>query len=218
HGKPVEIQALWINALRVMAALHARFGRPTRARVLDRLADAAAARFEELFWNEEAQALFDVVDGDARDASLRPNQLYALALPWPSLAPDKARAVLATVERELVTPLGLRSLAPEEAAYVGRYEGGPEARDAAYHQGTVWPFLVGIYVCALLRYRGAAGVAAAREAFAALAANLAEAGLGSVSEIADADSPHAPRGAIAQAWSVAELLRAWRAVELEGAP
>jgi predicted glycogen debranching enzyme len=218
HGKPVEIQALWINALRIMAELHARFGRPTRAKVLDRLADAAAARFDELFWNEDAQALFDVVDGERGDATLRPNQLYALALPWPSLAPDRARAVLATVERELVTPLGLRSLAPGDPAYVARYQGGPELRDAAYHQGTVWPFLVGIYVCALLRYRGAAGVATARQAIATLAANLAETGLGSISEIADADSPHAPRGAIAQAWSVAELLRAWRAVELEGAP
>jgi predicted glycogen debranching enzyme len=218
HGKPVEIQALWINALRAMASLHTRFGRVARARVLDRLADAAAERFEELFWNEEAQALYDVVDGETKDPALRPNQLYALALPWPSLSPDKARRALATVERELMTPFGPRTLAPGDPAYVGRYEGGPAARDAAYHQGTVWPFLLGVWICAQLRYRGAAGLAAARRALASFAPHLSEAGLGSVSEIFDADAPHAPRGALAQAWSVAELLRAWSAVELGAAP
>jgi predicted glycogen debranching enzyme len=214
HGKPVEIEALWINALRIAAALHARCGRPARARVLERLAETARARFEEEFWNEREKALFDVVDGEARDRSLRPNQLYALALPWPSIGPERARAVLATVERELLTPVGLRTLAPRDPAYRPRYEGGPAERDGAYHQGTVWPFLLGVYVCALLRFRSAAGKAAAKSLLDAFARHLAEAGVGSISEIFDAEPPHAPRGATAQAWSVAEILRSLRGLEL----
>ncbi len=219
HGKPVEIEALWINALRAASALHARFDRPARARVLERLADTAAERFEELFWNERDQALYDVVDSDARNApdrSIRPNQLYALALPWPLIGPEKARAILATVERELLTPVGLRTLARTDPAYCPRYEGGPAERDGAYHQGTVWPFLLGIYVCAVLRYRNGAGQAQATEILDRLADRLAEAGLGSVSEIFDAEPPHAPRGAVAQAWSVAELLRSTCALATGG--
>jgi len=215
HGKPVEIEALWINAVRIAAQLHQRFGRPARARVLDRLADAAAARVEELFWNGERQALADVVEGDERDLSMRPNQLYALALPWPSIGPDKARGVLAAVERQLLTPVGLRTLAADDPAYRPRYEGGPEERDAAYHQGTVWPFLLGIYVCALIRYRGSEGQAVARRLLESTRRLIEDDCLGSIAEIYDGDEPRRARGAMAQAWSVAELLRAWRALELQ---
>lgn len=212
RGKPVEISALWVNALRITAALHARFGRPTRARVLDGLADTATARFEELFWNEPEKGLDDVVDRATYDASRRPNQLYALALPWPLLPKEKARTVLATVDEHLLTPAGLRTLDPEHADYRARYEGGPAERDGAYHQGTVWPFLLGAWADATLRYGGARGRARVRRRIEALACHLAEAGVGSVSEICDGEAPHAPRGAVAQAWSVAELLRAWRSV------
>ncbi len=216
HGKPVEIQALWINALRIAAALHARFGRSGRARVLERLADAAAVRVDELFWSESQKALADVVEGERRDESLRPNQLYALALPWPSVGPPRARAALETVERELLTPRGLRTLAPGDPAYRPRYEGGPEERDGAYHQGTVWPFLLGVYICSLLRFRNSAGQTAARALLERFGPHLEEACVGTVSEIFDAEPPHAPRGAVAQAWSVAELLRAFRSLESVG--
>jgi predicted glycogen debranching enzyme len=220
-GKPIEIEALWINALRVAASLHLRFGNGARAEILERLADAATARVDEQFWSETTHALADVVSdderadgrGDGRDDTLRPNQVYALALPWPSLGPERARVALKTVEGALLTPRGLRTLAPGDPAYRPRYEGGPAERDGAYHQGTVWPFLLGIYVCALLRFRNSAGQKAARALPERFADHLEEAGLGTVSEIFDAEPPHAPRGAVAQAWSVAELLRAYRALE-----
>jgi len=210
-GKPVEIEALWVNALRIMAALHERFERPARARILARLADAAASRFLELFWNEAEGCLDDVVSGSTCDASLRPNQLWALALPFELVPEAMAKRVLAKVEKELLTPVGLRTLAPGHAEYHPRYEGGPAVRDGAYHQGTVWPFLLGPYCDALLRYGGARGRSRARRLVRALVGrSLGEACVGSISEIFDAEAPHTPRGAFAQAWSVAELLRVWR--------
>jgi predicted glycogen debranching enzyme len=208
HGKAVEIQALWINAHAILARLEARSG--NRAAALElRLAERRARRrFGERFWNPERGFLNDVVDGDSQDASLRPNQILALALPFPVLDRIRGRSVLAAVERALLTPRGLRTLAPDEPPYRGRYEGGPAERDAAYHQGTVWPWLLGPYLTALARLRGEAGRRRAVEILGAFAPHLGEAGLGTVSEIFDGDAPHAPRGCIAQAWSVAELLRA----------
>jgi len=174
-----------------------------------RLAERRAReRFGELFWNADRGCLFDVVDGDRCDASLRPNQILALALPFPVLDRARGRAVLAVVERELLTPRGLRTLAPGEPGYCGRYVGGPAERDAAYHQGTVWPWLLGPFLTALVRLRGANGRRRAVEILGDFAPHLGEAGLSTVSEIFDGDAPHAPRGCIAQAWSVAELLRA----------
>ena len=207
-GKAVEIEALWANALWIAAELHRRCGDAARGRVLGRLARRVRARFEELFWNPAANTLHDVVTPEGPDPSCRPNQLLALGLPFPLLARDKALAVLATVERELVTPRGLRSLAADDPAYVGRYQGGPEARDGAYHQGTVWGWLAGPYVDALLRYRGASGRRRARAYLAEVAEDLREGCVGTLSEIFDGDPPHAPRGAVAQAWSIGELLRA----------
>jgi len=208
HGKPVEIEALWTNALWITATLHRRFGDAKRAGVLSRLVRRLRQRFEALFWNEAEGCLFDVVGPDGPDPSVRPNQLFALSLPFAMLPREKALAVLARVERDLLTPRGLRTLAPGHPDYVARYEGGPEARDAAYHQGTVWAWLAGPWVDALLRYRGAVGKRQARAWLAAFAPHLDEACVGQVSEIFDAEPPHAPRGAPAQAWSVAELLRA----------
>lgn len=208
HGMPVEIEALWYNALRITAALHRRFGGRERAAMLGKLAGVVRQRFEERFWNESAGALFDVVSELGNDATCRPNQIYALSLPYPLLPRDKAAAVLATVEGRLLTPRGLRSLAAGEPGYRPRYEGGPAERDRAYHQGTVWGFLTGAYVDALVRYRGSAGRRQARDLVAGFAPHLAEACVGTISEIFDAEVPHRPRGAFAQAWSVAELLRA----------
>ena len=210
-GKPVEVQALWINALRCAGD--------------DFAADAerAQASFAERFWNEDGQCLFDVVDVDhvdgAVDASLRPNQILAVGgLPFALLDGARAAAVLATVERELLTPMGLRTLSPHDAAYRGRYEGGPWQRDGAYHQGTAWPWLVGPFVDAWLAVRGdtpAERAAVRARCLAPLLAHLDAAGLGHVSEIADGDAPHAPRGCPFQAWSLGELLRALARVGTE---
>ncbi|MDT8436171.1 MAG: amylo-alpha-1,6-glucosidase [Gemmatimonadota bacterium] len=215
HGKPVEVNALWYNALRILADLERRLGDPAAAGPLEEEARRCLARFREAFWNEAGGCLFDVVTDEGADPAIRPNQVFAIGLPFPLLDGERARRVLAVVQRDLLTPLGLRSLAPGDPAYRPRYEGGVLERDGAYHQGTVWSWLLGPYVTALARVRAAEGRAAeareeARALLAPLLDHLSDAGLGSVSEIFDAEPPHRPRGAPAQAWSVAELLRAWR--------
>jgi predicted glycogen debranching enzyme len=210
HGKPVEIQALWYNALCILADLRRRAGNAEGGAVLLARAKRVKERFVETFWNAETSCLFDVVDGDRRDASIRPNQVFALSLPYPLLPKDKARAVLTVIEEKLLTPYGLRSLAPDDPAYRGRYEGDPIVRDASYHQGTVWSWLLGPYADALVKTGGAVGKAKARKAIDRLAPHLLEAGLGTISEIFDGDAPHAPRGCPAQAWGVGEVLRVFK--------
>jgi glycogen debranching enzyme len=205
-GKPVEIQALWLNALKLAGKSSARW-----KLLFERGRKSFAARF----WNDDAGCLYDVVDADHRpgavEAAVRPNQILAVGgLPETLLDKQRARRVVDTVEAHLVTPLGLRSLAPGDPQYRGRYEGGVMERDGSYHQGTVWPWLMGPFVEAWLRARGST-VAARREArrrfLEPLRAHLAEAGIGHVSEIADADAPYTPRGCPFQAWSLGELLR-----------
>lgn len=205
-GKPVEIQALWL------AALHAAGARSDRwAPLLARGRDS----FTRRFWNASERCLYDVVDPDghagAADGSFRPNQILAIGgLPLQLLDGERARAVVDGVESRLWTPLGLRSLAPGEPGYVAAYRGGPRERDASYHQGTVWPWLLGPFVEAWVRVRGATREVkqAARTRFLSpLAAHLTDAGLGHVSEIADAEAPHQPGGCPFQAWSLAEALR-----------
>jgi glycogen debranching enzyme len=153
--------------------------------------------------------LIDCVDGAFRDRSIRPNQLFAVSLPHSMVPEALARSVLDVASRELLTPYGLRTLSPKDPAYRGRYEGGPEERDSAYHQGTVWPWLIGPYVTAFRRVngRGPRTEQAVRELLAPLGAHLLGGGLGQVPEIFDGDAPHRPRGCVAQAWSVAALLR-----------
>jgi predicted glycogen debranching enzyme len=214
-GKPVEVNALWYNALAILAGLRKRAGDKQGAKLLATRAESVRARFEETFWNESAGCLYDVVDGDRRDGSIRPNQVIALCLPFQILPKDRASRILDVVERKLLTPVGLRSLAPDDPAYRPAYVGGPAERDLAYHQGTVWAWLLGPYATAIVRVRGAAGRKQARALVQGLAPHLGEAGIGTLSEIFDAEPPHRPRGAIAQAWSVAEALRVW--VEEAGA-
>jgi predicted glycogen debranching enzyme len=209
-GKPVEVEALWFNALTILADLVKRAGRADDAAAISMRAKAVKARFVELFWNEQAGCLFDVVDGDAKDPSIRPNQIFALSLPFVLLAKDKAKKVLAVVDEKLLTPVGLRSLSPDDPAYRGRYEGGPVERDAVYHQGTVWSWLLGPYCDAVVKTLGAPGKSKARKTVAGIAPHLGEAGLGTISEIFDGDAPHAPRGCPAQAWSVGEVLRIFK--------
>ncbi len=210
HGKPVEIQALWYNALRIRAALAERYGDAAGGAELGARARRVRRRFHELFWDDARGVLYDVIDDQgARDASLRPNQLFALSLPFPLVGADRARRILRVVEEQLLTPVGLRSLAPDDPRHQPLYAGGPRERDGAYHQGTVWSWLLGPFVTALVRFRGAAGRRRARRLLLGLESHLPEAGLGSISEIFDAAPPHAPRGCPAQAWSVGEVLRAW---------
>jgi predicted glycogen debranching enzyme len=199
-GKPVEVQALWINALRIASSWNDRFAAIERR---------ARASFPKRFWNARAGALHDVVDPD--DPTLRPNQILAVGgLPYALLEGDRARAVVETVERRLLTPVGLRTLDPDDPAYAPRYAGSPETRDAAYHQGTVWPWLLGPFVEAWVRVRGgepAARREARRRFLEPLVEHLEEGGLEHIAEIADGEAPHALRGCPFQAWSVGEALR-----------
>lgn len=205
-GKPVEIQALWINAL----GFAGRSSPTWRA-----LHDRAMASFREKFWNDDRECLYDVIDVDhvpgRVDGSLRPNQILAVGGLGECLLDDRdARRVVEAVERTLVTPAGLRSLAPGEPGYTPRYEGGPWQRDHAYHQGTVWPWLVGPFVDAWIHVRGGHATAAAEAAtrfVEPFTTELQRAGLGHLFEVADAEAPHHPGGCPFQAWSVGELLR-----------
>jgi predicted glycogen debranching enzyme len=209
RGKPVEIQALWYNALCVMEELAGRFGDEANQTLFREMAERTRASFNELFWNEDADCLYDVADGDQRDASLRPNQIFAVSLPHSMLPKEKARQVVEAVERDLLTPYGLRSLSPGDPQYRGRYEGDSLSRDGAYHQGTVWAWLMGPFLTAYIKTHE--GDREARERvriwLKAFHSHLSEAGLGQISEIFDGDAPHAPKGCVAQAWSIAELLR-----------
>ncbi|MFQ5342600.1 MAG: amylo-alpha-1,6-glucosidase [Anaerolineae bacterium] len=202
-GKPVEISALWYNSLRIMADFARQLGRPASA--YEAAAEQARAGFAR-FWNEEAGHCYDVLDGPAgHDASLRPNQLLAVSLPHSPLDEQQQLAVVDVCARRLLTSHGLRSLAREEPAYIGRYGGDQYKRDGAYHQGTVWSWLIGPFVSAHLRvYRDPE---LARSFLQPLIHQLANHGVGSISEIFDGDPPFTPRGCIAQAWSVAEVLR-----------
>jgi len=207
-GKPVEINALWYNVLRTLAGFLERAGDPTAA-VYAGLAGQVRRSFQARFWDAARGYLADVVDGpDGDDWSLRPNQIFAVALPEPLIAGGEARAVVEHVGAELLTSYGLRSLAPGQPGYQGDYGGDPRQRDGAYHQGTVWGWLLGPFAEAYARVTG--DRAGALRLLEPIADHLADAGMGSVSEIFAGDPPHTPHGAIAQAWSVAEVLRVWR--------
>jgi len=209
RGKAVEINALWYNALVVMAAWLRALEREGDARPLDEWAARARASFNARFWFEEGGYLYDVIDGpDTKaDAALRPNQLLAFSLSHPVLDESRWRPVLDVVERMLLTPVGLRSLAPGSPGYHANYHGDLHTRDSAYHQGTVWSWLIGPYVDALLRTDPAARDKA-RASLRGLGAHAMKGCLGQIAEVFDAEAPFAPRGCIAQAWGTAEWLRA----------
>jgi predicted glycogen debranching enzyme len=205
-GKPVEAQALWLNSLWIGAQFSERW---------QSLFECGKESFETRFWNPARNCLHDVVDADHRsgelDDSLRPNQIFAVGgLPLQLISGDRARQIVDVVEEALFTPIGLRSLEPGTAGYAPHYLGGVRARDGSYHQGTVWPWLIGPFVEAWIRVRGntdAAKKEACEQFLPPLMEHLDQAGLGHVSEIADGDSPHIPRGCPFQAWSIGELLR-----------
>ena len=205
-GKPVEVQALWINALRIASAFSDRWsGALTKA----------STTFEQRFYDTERHCLYDVIDSDrqpgAVDCAMRPNQIFAVGgLPYPIIQGERARAVVAAVETYLLTPVGLRTLAPDDPAYQGHYQGGVSERDGAYHQGTVWPWLMGSFIEAWLRVHGDTRdmKEQARLRFLTpMLHRLDPLGDGQLPEIADGDPPHTPRGCPFQAWSVGEALR-----------
>jgi len=211
RGKPVEIQALWYNALCIMEDLAQRLGDELGRRRYGSMAALAKWSFNRLFWNEKNGCLYDVVNGGLPDASIRPNQIFAVSLPHSMLSPERAKSVVEKVQEHLLTPYGLCSLAPSAPQYRGRYTGDPSSRDGAYHQGTVWPWLLGPFITAYVKVHWGSDAARrqAAEWLAPLRDHLADAGLGHISEIFDGDPPHRPCGCMAQAWSVAEVLRAW---------
>jgi len=208
-GRPVEIQALWYNALRTVEEFGRKFGDPAAADYCAGVANRLRSNFERVFWNERDQCLFDVVGELTADASMRPNQVIAISLRHNLVDKEKTRKVLAAAERELLTPFGLRTLGPSDSRYRPRYEGDVWGRDSAYHQGTVWPWLAGPYFTAKIRNADDVELALeeTQDWLNRFAVHLRDAGLGQISEIFDADEPHHPRGCIAQAWSVSELLR-----------
>ena len=212
-GKPVEIQALWYNALSIMADLAELAGVTEKQDEYADMAGIACESFKGQFWNDAEQCLYDVVDGDAKDASVRPNQIFAVSLPHSMVSDEQAKKIVDKVEAELLTPVGLRSLSPKDSAYVPHYLGSPFERDSAYHQGTVWGWLIGPFVDAYRRVHPDNPTTRKRVSviLSAFESHLSEATVGQVSEIFDADSPFSPRGCPAQAWSVAELLRVSRA-------
>jgi predicted glycogen debranching enzyme len=210
YGKPVEIQALWYNALCIMEDLAQHLGdKPARERY-GGMATLAKWSFNRQFWNEKDNYLYDVVNGGPPDASIRPNQIFAVSLPYTMLSPERAEFVVRTVQQHLLTPYGLRSLAPTDPQYRGRYTGDPVSRDGAYHQGTVWPWLMGPFITAYIKVNRNSEPARQQVEtwLGAFKEHLSDAGLGHISEVCGGDAPHQPGGCIAQAWSVAELLRA----------
>ena len=211
RGRPVEIQALWYNALRIMEDLARTFGDESGQKRYRTMAALAHWSFNRLFWNDPGGYLYDVIDDTVRDASIRPNQIFAVSLPHSMLSPERAESVVACVQEHLLTPYGLRSLAPADPQYRGSYTGDPLSRDGAYHQGTVWAWLMGPFLSAYVKVNGDRPAARdqASEWLARLQDHLSDAGLGHISEIFDGDAPHRPVGCIAQAWSVAEVLRAY---------
>ena len=210
RGKAVEINALWYNALRLLEGWLRASGEHAAATEVSQHAERCYAAFNARFWNAKRGHLYDVVDaeGGGDDSACRPNQVFAISLRHPVLAPERWQAVMDVVREKLLTPVGLRSLAPDHPDYKARYFGDLTARDAAYHQGTVWAWLIGPYVDAYLKLHPQDRTHV-RELLQGLIEHLGAAGIGSISEVFDAEAPYTPRGCIAQAWSVAEVLRCW---------
>jgi predicted glycogen debranching enzyme len=217
-GKAVEIQALWYNTLRTMQLLANRFEERSLAEKYAEMATKAQASFNLKFWNAEKCCLFDVVGEFGADAALRPNQIIAAALDFTMLDKAKSEQVVDVVQRELLTPCGLRTLAQNDPRYRGVYVGDRRSRDQAYHNGTVWAWLLGPYVTAFRKAKSNSEYELKNCLMSLFTQQIAQAGLGTISEVFDGDSPHTARGCIAQAWSVAEPLRAYVEDVLQARP
>jgi predicted glycogen debranching enzyme len=210
-GKPVEINALWYSALETMSSFAQLLGKKKESDVFANMAERVRTSFDQTFWNPEANCLFDRTVNGKLDASIRPNQIIAVALPKSILSHDKEKAVVEAVQNELLTPFGLRTLSPKDPNYKGLYEGDQKSRDLAYHQGPAWPWLLGRFIKAYIRVADDTNSTreTARSFLEPMRGHLSEAGVGFISELFDGDPPYRARGCIAQAWSVAEVLRAY---------
>ena len=214
-GKPVEIEALWFNALKIFAILLELHGEPSAAADIQIKAEQTRKSFEEKFWFAGGKYLYDVVDENGKpDSTLRPNQIFALSLPFHLIDGEKAKAIMDIVRSKLYTPVGLRSISPDDFRYSGHYGGDAHKRDSVYHQGPVWSWLLGPYVEAGIKTIGESFRAEAINIMDRFAGHLNEGCIGSVSEIFDGDAPHLPRGCVAQAWGVAETLRVLKTYSL----
>ena len=216
HGAPVEINALWYNLLCFIASRGNQFNKSI-ADEAHTLASRLKDAFIDAFWIPKEQYLADVVNDGIRDTSIRPNQIFAVSLPFSPLEVDQSRGVVAVVKRELFTPYGLRTLSPTDPRYRGHYRGGPVERDSAYHNGTVWPWLLGHFGEAVLKVaeKKKSAILEFEQALEKLKEHMQEAGLGTVSEVFDGNPPHSAQGCISQAWSVAEILRLTKLIEKE---
>ncbi|MCW3996243.1 MAG: glycogen debranching enzyme N-terminal domain-containing protein [Candidatus Bathyarchaeota archaeon] len=212
-GKAVEIQALWYNALRTMVLLANKFGELDLAKDYAAMADQTMRTFNEKYWNASKRCLYDVLDPDGVDASVRPNQVFAVSLDYTMLNGEKSRDVVKAVKQELLTPFGLRTLSVDDPKFVAKCQGDRRSRDVAYHNGTIWPWLLGPYVTAYLKvndYSAESRQEMLKElVLPFFSVGIHQDGLGTISEIYDCEPPNAPRGCIAQAWSIAEPLRAY---------
>jgi predicted glycogen debranching enzyme len=213
-GKACEINALWYNALKTASYLGTLLGKDTSS--YETLAAGVASNFENAFWNPETNCLFDLIYQDeagnqVKDPAIRPNQIFAVSLPYTMLSPEREKAIVDRVEKDLLTPFGLKSLSSDHFLYKGQYRGDALNRDTAYHNGTIWPWLLGAYVKAYLKIHGnsSSSLEYMRALLEGFDAHLETAGIGTISEVFDGDYPHSPGGTIAQAWSVAEILRAY---------
>ncbi len=208
-GKAVEINALWYNALMILADIATLKGESMDKAEFTQKADKVKKAFKETFVIKDKGYLYDFINIHERNDDIRPNQIFALSLPYEILDKATSLSVLKTVEEHLLTPYGLRSLSPEHYRYEGYYGGNQWSRDGAYHQGTVWSWLLGPYITAKIRLEGDSGRMVVERLLNNFQHHLSDAGIGTVSEIFDGDPPHYPKGCIAQAWSVAEILRAY---------
>ncbi|MCX6257038.1 MAG: glycogen debranching enzyme N-terminal domain-containing protein [Bacteroidia bacterium] len=206
-GYNVEINALWYNAVCFTLELAGKFNDRDFIAEWKDLPALIRQSFEELFWDPEKMYLADYVNDTNKDWSVRPNQVFATSLPYPVVTDEIMKSVLDIVERELLTPKGLRTLAPSHPDYIGRYEGNQASRDTAYHQGTVWPWLLGHFAEGYLKLHGKSGMALITRLYNGFEEEMSRAGIGTISEVFDGDPPHNPGGAISQAWSVGEILR-----------
>jgi glycogen debranching enzyme len=216
YGKTVEINALWYNSLSLLAQFYSSHHKKKGTTQYENMADKVRDSFRRLFWNESAGYLNDCILPDGTiDATLRPNQIFAVSLPFSLLTPQQQASVVDTIQRNLLTPYGLRTLTPTDSRYKGIYTGPQQQRDEAYHQGTVWPYLLGPFVEAYLKVNGFSRKSKGQAAvfIEPLMQHLTNDGcLGQICEIFDGDPPHKPKGCIAQAWSIAELIRAYRLI------
>jgi len=213
-GKACEVNALWYNALKTASYMGTLLGEDISS--YETLAAGVASNFENTFWNPETNCLFDLIHQDeagnqVKDPAIRPNQIFAVSLPYTMLSPEKEKAIVDRVEKDLLTPFGLKTLSSDHPLYKGQYRGDALTRDTAYHNGTVWPWLLGAYVKAYLKVNNSSksSLEEMRALLEGFDAHLEVAGIGTISEVFDGDYPHAPGGSIAQAWSVAEILRAY---------